>query len=57
MAIATGAHRLKGVDVEFIKRLEPYVNVVPVIAKSDTMTLAERDAFRRLVAEPGRAAA
>ena len=24
-----------------------YVNLVPVIAKSDTMTLQERDAFRR----------
>ena len=43
------AHRLKGVDLEFMRRLEPYVNLVPVIAKSDTMTLAERDAFRRLV--------
>ena len=28
---------------------QAHVNVVPVIAKSDTMTLAERDAFRRLV--------
>ncbi|KAL1512073.1 hypothetical protein AB1Y20_005346 [Prymnesium parvum] len=43
------AHRLKGVDLEFLKRLQPYVNLVPVIAKADTMTLAERDAFRRLV--------
>ena len=43
------AHRLKGVDLEFLKRLQPFVNVVPVIAKADTMTLAERDAFRRLV--------
>eukprot|EP00322_Chrysochromulina_rotalis_P025061 CAMPEP_0115874804 /NCGR_PEP_ID=MMETSP0287-20121206/24743_1 /TAXON_ID=412157 /ORGANISM="Chrysochromulina rotalis, Strain UIO044" /LENGTH=169 /DNA_ID=CAMNT_0003329993 /DNA_START=27 /DNA_END=532 /DNA_ORIENTATION=- len=43
------AHRLKGVDLEFMRRLEPYVNLVPVIAKSDTMTLAERDAFRRLI--------
>ena len=43
------AHRLKGVDLEFMRRLEPYVNLVPVIAKADTMTLAERDAFRRLV--------
>ena len=43
------AHRLKGVDLEFMRRLEPYVNLVPIIAKADTMTLAERDAFRRLV--------
>ena len=33
------AHRLKGVDLEFMRRLEPYVNLVPVIAKADTMTL------------------
>ena len=43
------AHRLKGVDLEFMRRLQPYVNLVPLIAKSDTMTLSERDAFRRLV--------
>ena len=43
------AHRLKGVDLEFMRRLEPHVNLVPIIAKADTMTLAERDAFRRLV--------
>jgi len=43
------AHRLKGVDLEFMQRLEPHVNLVPIIAKSDTMTLAERDAFRRLI--------
>ena len=43
------AHRLKGVDLEFMRRLEPHVNLVPIIAKADTMTLAERDAFRRQV--------
>ena len=41
------AHRLKGVDVEFMKRLERCVNLIPVIAKADTMTVNERDAFRR----------
>lgn len=30
-------HRLKQVDVEFMKALTPFVNVVPVILKSDTM--------------------
>ena len=33
------AHRLKGQDIEFMRRLEPHVNLVPVIAKADTMTL------------------
>ena len=42
------AHRLKGIDIEFMKRLQGHVNLVPIIAKADTMTLAERDAFRRL---------
>ncbi|TGZ79270.1 Septin-domain-containing protein [Ascodesmis nigricans] len=31
-------HRLKPVDIEFIRRLSPYTNVLPVIAKSDTLT-------------------
>ena len=42
------AHRLKGADIEFMKRLQPYVNIVPVIAKSDAMTVGERDAFRQI---------
>jgi len=32
-----------------MRRLEPHVNLVPVVAKADTMTLGERDAFRRQV--------
>eukprot|EP00967_Tisochrysis_lutea_P023503 scaffold26942_cov27-Tisochrysis_lutea.AAC.2 len=46
---ALHACRLKGVDIEFMRRLQPYVNLIPVIAKADTMTVAERDAFRRLI--------
>lgn len=34
-----------------MKRLDEFVNVVPVIAKSDTMTLEERDAFKTRVRE------
>ncbi|KAI5795695.1 Septin-domain-containing protein [Geopyxis carbonaria] len=30
-------HRLKPVDVEFIRRLSPFTNVLPVIAKADTL--------------------
>ena len=47
--VCAHAHRLKGQDIEFMRRLEPHVNLVPVIAKADTMTLGERDAFRRQV--------
>mmetsp|Transcript_6663 Transcript_6663/g.16127 ORF Transcript_6663/g.16127 Transcript_6663/m.16127 type:complete len:409 (-) Transcript_6663:122-1348(-) len=42
-----GAHRLKGIDVQFMKELQKHVPIIPVIAKADTMTIAERDAFRR----------
>ncbi|RPB16326.1 hypothetical protein P167DRAFT_551489 [Morchella conica CCBAS932] len=31
-------HRLKPVDIEFIRRLSPFTNVLPVIAKADTLT-------------------
>lgn len=32
-----------------MKRLHNCVNIVPVIAKADTMTLEERDSFKRRV--------
>ena len=31
------AHRLKGADVEFMRRLEPHVNLVPIIAKAEKL--------------------
>ena len=34
------AHRLKGIDLEFMHRLEPYVNLVPVIATTVTTGMA-----------------
>lgn len=34
-------HRLTPVDIEFMKRLTPLVNVIPVILKCDTLTPAE----------------
>ena len=40
---------LRPIDVEFIKTLDKCVNVVPVIAKSDTMTIEERDSFKKRV--------
>lgn len=41
--------RLRPIDVEFMKRLDKCVNIVPVIAKADTLTVEEREAFRRRV--------
>lgn len=32
-----------------MKRLDHCVNIVPVIAKSDTLTLEEREAFKQRV--------
>ena len=32
-----------------MKRLDEFVNIVPVIAKSDTLTVEERDAFKARV--------
>ncbi|KAJ3086071.1 hypothetical protein HK102_013545 [Quaeritorhiza haematococci] len=34
-------HRLTPVDIEYMRRLSPYVNVVPVILKCDTLTPEE----------------
>ncbi|CCX12258.1 Similar to Septin-7; acc. no. Q6GLZ5 [Pyronema omphalodes CBS 100304] len=31
-------HRLKPVDIEFMRRLSPYTTILPIIAKSDTLT-------------------
>ncbi|KAL2297622.1 hypothetical protein Nmel_016171 [Mimus melanotis] len=45
---ATG-HSLRPLDIEFMKRLSKVVNIVPVIAKADTLTLEERDYFKQRV--------
>ncbi|CAH7668681.1 Septin-domain-containing protein [Phakopsora pachyrhizi] len=42
-------HSLKLVDVEFMKRLHARVNLIPVIAKSDTMTDDEIVAFKQRI--------
>lgn len=42
-------HSLKLVDVEFLKRLHTKVNLIPVIAKSDTMTDDEILAFKQRI--------
>lgn len=40
---------LKPIDVVVLKKLSEVVNVVPVIAKSDSLTTEERDAFKQRV--------
>uniref|UniRef100_A0A8C6MLB5 Septin 12 n=1 Tax=Nothobranchius furzeri TaxID=105023 RepID=A0A8C6MLB5_NOTFU len=45
---ATG-HRLRPLDVEFMKRLGKVVSIVPVIAKADTLTVDERQEFKERI--------
>jgi septin family protein len=40
---------LKPIDIVVLKKLSEVVNVVPVIAKSDSLTTEERDAFKERV--------
>lgn len=40
---------LKPIDIEFMRKLHNKVNLVPVIAKSDTMTDEEIVAFKRRI--------
>jgi septin family protein len=42
-------HRLKSIDVVVLKKLSEVVNVVPVIAKSDSLTIEERHSFKQRV--------
>jgi hypothetical protein len=49
--IAPTGHSLREMDIEFMRRLSPRVNVIPVIGKSDTMTPSELFDFRKRVME------
>jgi hypothetical protein len=40
---------LKPLDIEFMRRLHTKVNLIPVIAKADTLTDDEVTAFKRRV--------
>ena len=41
--------RLKPLDISVMKQLDKCVNVIPVISKADTLTLEEREAFKKRV--------
>lgn len=47
--IAPTGHSLKTIDIIVMKKLSEVVNVVPVIAKSDSLTLEERELFKQRV--------
>lgn len=42
-------HRLKGIDLEFLKTIQGRASIIPILAKADTMTPNELADFRRLV--------
>ncbi|KAF8584963.1 Septin [Ramaria rubella] len=42
-------HSLKQIDIEFMRRLHQKVNLIPIIAKADTLTDDEIDSFKRRV--------
>lgn len=47
--IAPSGHGLKPLDVEFMQRLSDKVNIIPIIAKADTMTPEECAQFKKQV--------
>eukprot|EP00095_Tigriopus_kingsejongensis_P006232 maker-scaffold301_size216225-snap-gene-1.17 protein:Tk06232 transcript:maker-scaffold301_size216225-snap-gene-1.17-mRNA-1 annotation:"septin-7 isoform x3" len=47
--IAPSGHGLKPLDVEFMQRLHDKVNIIPVIAKADTMTPEEIVHFKKQI--------
>ncbi|KAF7722780.1 cell division control protein [Apophysomyces ossiformis] len=47
--ITPSGHSLKPIDIVVLKKLSEVVNIVPVIAKSDSLTLEEREAFRQRI--------
>ncbi|XP_020781633.2 LOW QUALITY PROTEIN: septin-7, partial [Boleophthalmus pectinirostris] len=47
--IAPSGHGLKPLDIEFMKRLHEKVNIIPLIAKADTMTPEECQQFKRQI--------
>ncbi|KAH7107580.1 cell division/GTP binding protein [Auriculariales sp. MPI-PUGE-AT-0066] len=49
--ISPTGHSLRAIDVIVLKKLSEVVNVVPVIAKSDSLTMPEREAFKQKIRE------
>ncbi|XP_034942977.1 septin-7 isoform X2 [Chelonus insularis] len=47
--ISPSGHGLKPLDVEFMQRLHDKVNIIPIIAKADTMTPEECTHFKKQV--------
>jgi len=50
--INPSGHSLRAIDIVVLKKLSEVVNVVPIIAKSDSLTMEERFAFKQKVRPP-----
>lgn len=47
--IDPSGHSLRSIDIQVLKKLGDIANVIPVIAKADSLTLAERDVFKKRI--------
>ncbi|KAI8902706.1 Septin-type guanine nucleotide-binding (G) domain-containing protein [Globomyces pollinis-pini] len=47
--IAPTGHALTPLDITVMKKISKFANIVPVIAKSDSLTVEEKDAFKRRI--------
>jgi septin 3/9/12 len=47
--INPSGHSLRAIDIVVLKKLSEVVNVVPIIAKSDSLTMEERYAFKQKI--------
>ncbi|EKM55033.1 uncharacterized protein PHACADRAFT_255359 [Phanerochaete carnosa HHB-10118-sp] len=47
--INPSGHSLRAIDIIVMKKLSEVVNVVPVVAKADSLTLEEREAFKQKI--------
>lgn len=47
--INPSGHSLRAIDIVVLKKLSEVVNVVPIIAKSDSLTMEERIAFKQKI--------
>ena len=50
--INPSGHSLRAIDIVVLKKLSEVVNVVPIIAKSDSLTMEERFTFKQKVSSP-----
>ena len=50
--INPSGHSLRAIDIVVLKKLSEVVNVVPIIAKSDSLTMEERFTFKQKASPP-----